>query len=61
MLWVVFSFWGAVVVCSNLILLYMGVHIFRFGFLSHIGYDRVLSRFPSTLQWVLVDYLLYKY
>ena len=34
--------------------------VFLLGrFLSHIVYNRILSRVPCALQGVLVDYLLY--
>ena len=30
-----------------------------FQIFSHLGYYRILSRFPCALQWVLVEYILY--
>lgn len=46
---------------QQVIQLSIDVYMFLFGISSSIGYYRVLSRVPCPIQWVLLDYLCFKY
>ena len=39
--------------------LYIYIYPLFLGFFSHIGHFRVLSRVPSAMQYVLVDYFMF--
>ena len=49
------QFW----VYSKVIRLYIYIYLFFFKFFSHLGYYRILSRVPCTIQQVPVGYLFY--
>ena len=38
---------------------YTYTHLLFFGFPSHLGHHRALSRAPCAIQWVLISYLFY--
>ena len=37
--------------------LYVFIHSLFFGFISHLGQHRALSRVPCATQWILLSYL----
>ena len=40
---------------------YINIYPLFFGFPSHLGHDRALSRVPCAIQQVLISYLFYMY
>ena len=45
--------------CSEVNELYVYIYPLLFGFPSHLGHHRALSRVPCALQQVLISYLFY--